>query len=120
MLPQDLDNSEEATDGQWTDLCAVSDIAATGGHYVETNDRGLAVFRVEPSRVHVIDNTCPHAGGSLAGGYVDNGCVICPWHGWPFELGTGQCPDNPQIGVSSYPTRIVGGRVQAMLDRSKL
>ena len=104
----------------WTDLCALSTLPPEGGKYVTVGNRPLAVFRApDDGSVAVLDDTCPHAGGSLSNGHLDaaTGCVFCPWHAWPFELRSGRCPDNPSIGVGSYPVRIVDGRVQADLGQ---
>jgi nitrite reductase (NADH) small subunit len=99
-------------DGQgWSSLCALADVPSEGGHYVVHDGRALAVFRDDTDIVRVIDDCCPHAGGSLSGGVVVDGCVHCPWHDWPFDLATGRCPDNPQIKVVTYPTRVADGQV---------
>lgn len=98
---------------EWTDLCAVADVPAHGaGKYVACKNQALAVFR-QGEKVHIIDDTCPHAGGSLASGFIREGVVHCPWHGWPFKLADGKCPDNEAICVRSYESRVVDGKVQA-------
>jgi nitrite reductase (NADH) small subunit len=101
----------------WIDLCDVSQVPLTGGAYVTAGNRALAVFR-DGQAVVVLDDACPHAGGSLSAGGIDDGCVICPWHGWAFELSSGQCPDNRQIAVRRHEARVVAGRVQVRLAAS--
>ena len=85
-------------------------------------DHVLGVFRLASGQVRVIDDTCPHAGGSLSSGRImeieGSACVVCPWHAWPFDLESGQCPDNPSVRVRTYPAREVDGRVQAKLPQS--
>lgn len=39
--------------------------------------------------------TCPHTGGPLALGRIDDGCVVCPWHGARFDLETGRACAGP-------------------------
>ena len=56
--------------------------------------------------VHVMDNTCPHAGGNLAGGFVEEGCAVCPWHYWMFKLEDGELRDVPGVNVRTYRTRV--------------
>jgi pyruvate oxidase len=29
-------------------------------------------------------NKCPHQGGPLGEGSIENGLLRCPWHGWDF------------------------------------
>jgi nitrite reductase/ring-hydroxylating ferredoxin subunit len=35
--------------------------------------------------------TCPHFLGPLEAGAIAHGCVQCPWHGYRFDVRTGQC-----------------------------
>ena len=104
-----------STGDGWVDLCSLQDVPGQGAQYVAVENRGLAVMRTLDDQVRVVDNACPHAGGSLSGGYVEvvegKACAICPWHGWPFDLETGACVDNPAYRVKCYPVRVDGGRV---------
>ncbi len=78
----------------------------------------LAVWRLADGGVRVMDDRCPHAGGSLSAGHIDDelGCVMCPWHAWPFDPDTGACPDNPAFAVRTYEAKVEDGRVWAKLD----
>ena len=107
-----------ADDGVWVDLCSLADLPETGGRYVSCEHRHLAVFRAGDNgdQVRVTNDTCPHAGGSLSSGHVSDGCVICPWHGWPFEIDTGKCPDSPTVRVRTWPARVVDGQVQMRVE----
>ena len=89
----------------WTSLCELSELEEGNGKYVEVGGFQLAVF-LDKGNVHVIDNTCPHAGGNLAGGYVEDGCAVCPWHYWAFRLDNGELKEMPGVKVSTYPTRL--------------
>ncbi len=66
-------------------------------------------------RWFALDDTCPHAGGSLTEGMIDGDLVICPLHAYAFEIATGHCVDEPACAVSSYPTRVEGGILQVQL-----
>ncbi len=85
---------------------------------METAHRDLAVVLADDETVHVLDNRCPHAGGSLSAGAVRDGCLICPWHMWAFDLNSGACPPVPSIQVNTYPCRVRDGRVEADLSRA--
>ena len=39
----------------------------------------------------ILDNRCPHQGGPLGEGHIEDGCLLCPWHGYEFELRGGAC-----------------------------
>ncbi len=59
-----------------------------------------------------IEDTCPHAGGSLSEGMIDSDLVICPLHAYGFEIATGRCIDDAACSVVSYPVRVHDGVVQ--------
>lgn len=52
--------------------------------------RDIAVFRCRTGDVYAADASCPHRGGPLADGLVGNHSVICPMHGYVFDLRTGE------------------------------
>lgn len=88
----------------WTSLCEVGELEEGKGRYVEVGGFQLAVF-LDGGDVRVIDNTCPHAGGNLAAGFVEEGCAVCPWHYWAFRLDNGQLRDSPGVAVTTYKSR---------------
>jgi nitrite reductase/ring-hydroxylating ferredoxin subunit len=95
----------------WVSLCDLADLTPDQGKYVEIDGFQLAVF-LHAGTVYAMDNECPHAGGAMAGGYVDeNACAVCPWHGWAFKLETGELHDEGAYGggvmIRTYPTRIL-------------
>ncbi len=62
-----------------------------------------------------IDDTCPHAGGSLSEGMVDGDLVICPLHAYGFDIRTGHCDDDPDCSVTGYSVRVEDGNIQVLL-----
>ena len=52
-----------------------------------------------------LDNHCPHQGGPLGEGSIENGLLRCPWHGWDYYPLTGQSPGGFEDGVATYPRR---------------
>lgn len=76
----------------------------------------LAVFKVG-EMAYAIDDSCPHAGASLANGRLLGRRVVCPAHGLKFDLGS-DCADGTRgpatLEVMKYAVRTVDGMV--MLD----
>jgi nitrite reductase (NADH) small subunit len=66
-------------------------------------------------RIHALDNACPHAGGPLAEGTLEGGCVTCPLHGWKFDVCTGGGVAPSTTAVTAYPTKIENGKVLVQL-----
>lgn len=53
-----------------------------------------------------IDNRCPHQGGPLGQGTVENGKIRCPWHGFEFDPFTGEAAGGPDFDVPTYPVEV--------------
>lgn len=92
----------------WTTLCTLDDLTEGMARCVDIDGFELAVF-LQDGQVHVADNKCPHAGGSMSAGHIESGCAVCPWHGWAFDLKTGALRggliESEALGV--YPARIL-------------
>ena len=69
--------------------------------------RGKTVDR----RRHYVE-TCLHRGGSLGDGELEGCIVVCPWHGWKYDVTTGVSTLNAAVRVACYATRIEGEEVQ--------
>lgn len=95
-------------------VCRVEDIPEGEGKTVEVNNKLIAVFR-DRGQFFAIDDTCPHMGASLSGGYVEDGTVTCPWHAWRFRLTDGAWADAPKIKIGCYAVRVQGDEVQVQV-----
>ena len=67
----------------------------------------IAVFAVEGGFI-ATSGQCPHAGGPLHEGDIEDGVLTCPWHGWTFDLSTGQCADDPCFRIERFEVRVEG------------
>jgi len=52
-----------------------------------------------------LDNRCPHQGGPLGDGHIENGNVICPWHGYEYNPCTGSPPPGFSDAATAYPVQ---------------
>ncbi|QDU84783.1 Putative thiamine pyrophosphate-containing protein YdaP [Planctomycetes bacterium Pla163] len=57
-------------------------------------------------RYGALDNHCPHQGGPLGEGTIENGLLRCPWHGWDYCPLTGASPAGFDERVPSYPVEV--------------
>lgn len=89
----------------WMSLCALDELTEDQGKFVHIDGYQLAVFLHE-GQTYALDNTCPHAGGPLAEGTIEDGCCVCPWHNWGFHLDSGQLRDAPGVIIATYKTRL--------------
>jgi pyruvate oxidase len=53
-----------------------------------------------------LDNRCPHQGGPLGEGSIENGWLRCPWHGWDFDPLTGLPPGGFDDGIQTFPVEV--------------
>jgi len=103
----------------WVSLCDLSELREDAGKYVEIGGFQLAVF-LHQGTVYTMDNTCPHAGGPLWEGTIENDCCVCPWHTWAFRLESGQLRDAPGVAITTYKTRIFERPEQPALVQADL
>ena len=73
-------------------------------------DRVICVANVNGT-VSAMDNVCLHRGGPLGEGMIENGKVVCPWHGWQWDPKTGQAGHNADARLAVYPLKIENGDV---------
>jgi nitrite reductase (NADH) small subunit len=96
-------------------ICAESELPASGNVSEFTaNGRALCVANFEGS-IHVLDGTCPHEGGPLGEGSIENGCVVCPWHGYAFDLRTGEATDDPDLKAEILESKVEDGELRVKL-----
>lgn len=59
-------------------------------------------------RIYALADTCAHLGGPLSQGALQDGCIVCPWHGSRFALADGRTLDGP----SAFPQPALEARVR--------
>jgi len=96
--------------------------------FIELGGREVGVIRTPAGAFHAVLNVCPHQGGPVCRGHVggtmlpaapgtlsyglEDRVIACPWHGWEFDLHTGEA----LFGVSTkrlltFPVTVRDGRV---------
>lgn len=76
--------------------------------------RDVALFMCQ-GKVVATQGQCPHAEGPLSEGEVEGTVLTCPWHGWTFDLSTGECLEDDSILLERYPIRIDGDDIMVVL-----
>ncbi len=69
---------------------------------VSAANRLFAVTHFE-GKYCIMDNRCPHQGGPLGEGQIENGWLRCPWHGYDYHPCTGKPPDGFDDAVETFP-----------------
>lgn len=98
-------------EGQLVTVGRVEDVPEGRGATVELlNGTELALYNVG-GEFFAIENFCPHKGAPLADGHLAAHVVECDWHGWRFDLRTGQCLTN-RSAVETFEVVIEDGWIK--------
>jgi nitrite reductase/ring-hydroxylating ferredoxin subunit len=107
-------------------VATTEEIPPGGRKIVKVQGREVGIFNVD-GRFYALKNVCRHQGarvclGKVAGTtlpsavyefrYGLEGRVLrCPWHGWEYDITTGQSIFDPAVRVVSYPVSVEDGNV---------
>jgi 3-phenylpropionate/trans-cinnamate dioxygenase ferredoxin subunit len=105
-------------------VASVHDFDTEPRRIVRVGGREIGVFRID-GRYFAVRNRCPHQGGPLCAGRIvprivsdepgsfrvdaDAPLVVCPWHGWQYDMRSGKsyAPGDP--GVKAYDVSVEPG-----------
>jgi nitrite reductase (NADH) small subunit len=74
----------------------------------------VAVFKLGDDIV-ATNGTCPHAQGPLYQGDIEGCVIVCPWHGWSFDLKTGKCEEDDGLQLQTYEVVVEGDDILVKL-----
>jgi nitrite reductase/ring-hydroxylating ferredoxin subunit len=77
---------------------------------VSMNGDQVVLYR-KRDEVFALGNECPHQGGSLCDGWVEGEIVVCPLHGWEFDVRSGACMTVPGERVARYRVSVEGDAI---------
>ena len=113
-------------------VALVDEISPSGRKIVEVAGRSIGIFNID-GEFFALRNRCPHEGGPLCAGtlcglvssdrpgeyhYSRPGQILrCPWHGWEFDIRTGQSWFDPaKVRVRRYEVKVESGTALAEPD----
>jgi len=100
---------------QWHDATAAVDVTEGEPLGCLVDGVPVALFRLGDTVV-ALHNVCSHGQARLSEGFVEADCVECPFHQGLVDIRTGEPRSAPITDpVRSYPTRLVGDRVEVSL-----
>jgi nitrite reductase (NADH) small subunit len=92
-------------------VARVDELRPGEARIVEREGLFLALYNIR-GVFYVTDNTCLHRGGPLGDGFLEGTLVTCPWHGWQYDVRTGQHEGGPASQVKTYPAVVEDGKVK--------
>ena len=99
----------------WKRVASTRDLARGASCELVVDDRIVALFNVD-GQYFALDGVCPHQGGPLGKGTL-TGCVVtCPWHGWQFDVHSGQHQASASLRHTTFPVKVEGDEVFVEVD----
>jgi nitrite reductase (NADH) small subunit len=111
------------------------EIEEGGRRALSHGEHDVAVVRVK-GKLHALANVCPHQGGPVCEGMLIRKVeeviapdktyqgmrfsetdvhIVCPWHGWEFNVETGRCAGDGKFGLRRYKVLEREGGVYVVL-----
>lgn len=96
---------KKTTELTWIKVAHVGSLPEERVKTVLAGKRQLCLTHHE-GKIGALGNRCPHQGGPLGEGQIENGWVICPWHAYEYDPLTGAPPEGFEDRVESYPVDV--------------
>jgi nitrite reductase (NADH) small subunit len=128
--PPEAARAERTARGRRHVVCAAADLPVGARRIVDVDGRSIGVFNVHGT-LYALHNGCPHKAGPLCEGPIcgttlatadygfaygrEGELVRCAWHGWEFEIATGQSVADPAVRARTYPVTVEDGQVVVAL-----
>ena len=89
----------------WHAIAKTDDCPAGEARELVVAGRIVALFNVD-GEYFALDGICPHQGGPLGKGYLQGCIVTCPWHGFQFDVRTGEHQTTPNLRQPTFPLKV--------------
>lgn len=100
-------------------VCKYSELKDKIGQRFFIEDVEIAVFKVD-EKIYALNNICPHQKSHLIyDGFIEDGKVTCPAHGWQFDLASGNLAPGRK-GLDTYEVKIINDEIYVKVIRKEL
>jgi nitrite reductase/ring-hydroxylating ferredoxin subunit len=100
--------------GQLYTVARVEDLPPGAALIAEVGDIEVAVFHCD-NGYYATQHACLHMGGPIGRGKLDGCVVTCPWHGWQYDVRTGENEFDRAIRLETYEVVVEDGEVKVVL-----
>jgi len=100
----------------WESVGNLGDIPDHGIKAVELQGHSLLLSR-QAGHVTCFHNACAHMGMPLDMGQISEGIITCPYHGFQYDLTSGECLTAPEVQLVPIPVRVSGTTVEVQMQR---
>ncbi len=92
-----------------------ADAIPEGGRLViDAGGISIGVFH-QDGKWFALQNSCLHRGGPVCTGELSDGTLTCPWHGYQYELSSGQLLFDRNSALPKYPVVVWDGEVYVQI-----
>ncbi len=92
------------------------DIPAGEMKLVEVHGESIVIANLD-GEFYAFNNSCPHAAGPLADGYLEDDVVECPYHGSQFNVKTGEYISGPASSpMQTYQVQVEGSDIKVSVE----
>ncbi|HEY5312344.1 MAG TPA: Rieske 2Fe-2S domain-containing protein [Pirellulales bacterium] len=95
---------------EWVTIARVDECPPGEALERVAGERIIALYNVDGT-FFALDGVCPHQGGPLARGCLSGATVTCPWHGWQFDVRSGQHQLSRTLRQPQFEVRVEQGQV---------
>lgn len=100
-------------------VCSVEELQDRIGKRFLIDDVDIALFKID-EKVFALSNICPHQHTALIyEGFIEDNCIVCPSHGWKFNVETGKKPSGSS-GLETYMVKKLGKDVYVKVVQKKM
>lgn len=103
-------------DAGWLVAAELAELPEGGVTVRELGGQSVVLSR-NGDAVTCFQNACAHLGMPFDMGNVEDGVITCPYHGFRYDLRSGECLTAPAVQLEAHAVRIVGSRVDVRLRR---
>jgi nitrite reductase/ring-hydroxylating ferredoxin subunit len=93
--------------GGFVQVAKVREIPPGTSKVVVVAGHPVALFNVGGT-FYALSNVCLHRGGPIGEGSLDGSTVTCPWHGWEYDVSTGENTTNPVARLRRFAVHVDG------------
>ena len=102
---------------QWIEVAPLAELSPGTVREVFVEDRIVALANVD-GEIFALDGICAHQGGPLGQGQL-TGCVVtCPWHGWQYDVRSGEQPLHKSVRLATFQVRVEQDTILLRIDPS--
>lgn len=102
-------------DAGWIEVCRLEEIPHGGVKECTIKGRSTLLYR-DGETISCVDNACAHLGMPLEMGELRNGVLTCAYHGFRYQLATGECLTAPEVQLKVHAVRVKIAKVEVRLE----